>query len=1526
MFCSKCGNQIKDGFKFCPKCGAPVYVKKDTPESEVKKGEIEVEEVSNEIKVSSDNDVVSVNKAEKTKNTKTTESAPKAKKKDVDLTPNEICIPNPMILEELDIEGVMKKAKQGDKAAMLRQAFRYEMGIGTEKDIAKADELYEKVGGRNVLFELEQTHINTILPDYIYDTPIPPASKKENESYFKILPFVKDLLLDYSIKLEIAKAHDDLSEEKANQYKDELNQKLKEVRNLHPELFLAQFEERETEEGINTLLDAIKESTAGRYSLKWIPSLYNFYDEVGKNKLSIPSLFEIKSNGLFIIKYQKEKERINLLNQFVFTLLLQLPIKKILLHFVDLEDKYEYDNLLRQLNPFLYEERPITTDEQFEKLLNHLEERKLDVIKKYGDYSDYCERNKEIPIPYEFIIFFNNTFDRKFEEKLLKLYSSSFRIGAFYVLFEKMNTNHLSFIDGCDILNRKRNEFLSTSNNSHGFILDNGIYYKRSKFLEKKVEYYNLILNYYGKIQFHIFRELLNISYDEAKYIIHNIPCKIKENISLSQATYLKEQLEKEGASCKISKIESVVFNWNDYYSQVDNEENKGYYIEGYGKYEIYLKLLDYHGLKPKLEYELDTLGKIIQEYGIYSKTGKDLIAQFLDSNRYLLLKVFPSNSEATCFVESITRLPKISYDNSHRIRLVPYYLRKQSVDRIGVALYVPHQNLLQENIEKDMEFYLKAFGFSPSICQQIINIISERLDVGELYSDYYPKPEIDKYLADNEFYRFVNGGFDALSPQQSDNYSENNEGPVPNCIGILEEKVGIIKLEEDFDGVLFPDFLNNKYEMDLGFWGFNPSNKNDRAIVRNAINQCNKDIFDIEKNLHHLAIKKWGKNYAKEHLAFIDTIDDVAYLDICETKRYRIPILQSNFVQTDSDIKPVNLADKSIFSQACIKFINAQVDAKEESKIISISIKNEKQSQYESIYNEMLIDVGKAKKNTIQFRMDLVGHVHSFIIGQSGSGKSVFLHNIIGGAMLKYAPEDLQLYLLDFKLGGVEFNRYKGAKHVKALLVDNSNPQVTLEILRELRGSMTERGKLLRSAGVNNIGEYNKIHQQDRMPHVLVVADECHEMFKADDSIPRLVRNEISDIVIKIAKEGRSQGVHLVFATQTLSGTEISSEIINNVSDFYLLKCAQTDSERLVPNSSAITSELSTGQIYYHHVDEQVKFQAYYTDKQTAEKLMAAIVEKAKDHKSNGEFYFNGAQMFYLDEAAKEQMEAVKGKSPVAFMGKAIDISQKDLYIKLNEDFSENVLLLGLNDQEQVTRTTMNLFVSLMMSAKLKHKDIAFKVIDCLNNEEGEIHELIFDLENEGYCDIIERRQRSKFFKELAQGVQDGTAEETILLILGQDRFRELKMDMELEESNSSKSSDDDDMMSISDDFFGDSSSSPSKIRTYREALNVILEKGPDYGVHTLLQIEKASNLLFEDYITPKVVFQKFKHLVMLKSDETAGVTLHLNDDIRLEKLSSDWERLRAYYYAEESDCYTLFTPYMPSKSKDIINLLKSL
>ena len=54
--------------------------------------------------------------------------------------------------------------------------------------------------------------------------------------------------------------------------------------------------------------------------------------------------------------------------------------------------------------------------------------------------------------------------------------------------------------------------------------------------------------------------------------------------------------------------------------------------------------------------------------------------------------------------------------------------------------------------------------------------------------------------------------------------------------------------------------------------------------------------------------------------------------------------------------------------------------------------------------------------------------------------------------------------------------------------------------------------------------------------------------------------------------------------------------------------------------------------------------------------------------------------------------------------------------------------------------------------------------------------------------------------------------------------------------------------------------------------------------------------------------------------------MTLGLSDDIRLEDLSSEQERLRAYYYSEEDDSYQLFSPYTLPTKKELDNILKQL
>lgn len=113
-------------------------------------------------------------------------------------------------------------------------------------------------------------------------------------------------------------------------------------------------------------------------------------------------------------------------------------------------------------------------------------------------------------------------------------------------------------------------------------------------------------------------------------------------------------------------------------------------------------------------------------------------------------------------------------------------------------------------------------------------------------------------------------------------------------------------------------------------------------------------------------------------------------------------------------------------------------------------------------------------------------------------------------------------LYLMDFK--GVEFNRYKGLKHTKAVLVDNSDSQMTLEVLRELKEENKRRVKLWQKEQVSNIDGYNKKYPDTRLPQILFVADECQVMFKETaNGQERLISREISEILNIIATQGRS-------------------------------------------------------------------------------------------------------------------------------------------------------------------------------------------------------------------------------------------------------------------------------------------------------------------------------------------------------------------------------------------------------------------
>lgn len=609
-------------------------------------------------------------------------------------------------------------------------------------------------------------------------------------------------------------------------------------------------------------------------------------------------------------------------------------------------------------------------------------------------------------------------------------------------------------------------------------------------------------------------------------------------------------------------------------------------------------------------------------------------------------------------------------------------------------------------------------------------------------------------------------------------------------------------------------------------------------------------------------------------------------------------------------------ICDQPALLQACFDYITCDTKENSSTELAQSEI------EYAVVDNGLKVPVGKPiDRKTMEFSLGQDGHVHSFIIGQSGSGKSVLLHDIILEAIKKYSPEDLQLYLLDCKLGGVEFNRYKDVKHARALLVDNSDIQVILEILRDLKEQMQERGKALRETGVQNIDDYNCSHPDKRMSRVWIVIDECHVLFEQHLNSERKARVEIIDIITKVATEGRSQGVHLIMATQTLANAEIPTAILNNITDRYILNCAPIDAEKMWSNSSKLTGNLGVGDALYHNTMGRfpdTQFHTFYLTKDDAELQINAAVAKAEGHLSNGQFYFNGSQLFAFDQDIIEAVGKVRKENLKACVGKSISLNQVPVTITLKQDMSENILLTGIDEKEQSIRTSLDLLFSLVASNKQSGLNYKFYVLNFRDDDEAEYQDIIEQLEDTGFIEIVRKREVGALLKRLVESIKNENVEPSILVLLGQQRFRELKLDAEIVSTPKS-----DDAFGLNNfTYSGQAPGSP--IKTYKDALNFILDNGPDYHVHTILQVDKPDNLLFEEFVTSKFVLKKFRHLIMLRSDEKAAMKLGIPDEIRLETLNGEPERLRAVYYADGDEGWTLFSPFAMPNKEIILSLTK--
>ncbi len=197
----------------------------------------------------------------------------------------------------------------------------------------------------------------------------------------------------------------------------------------------------------------------------------------------------------------------------------------------------------------------------------------------------------------------------------------------------------------------------------------------------------------------------------------------------------------------------------------------------------------------------------------------------------------------------------------------------------------------------------------------------------------------------------------------------------------------------------------------------------------------------------------------------------------------------------------------------------------------------------------------------------------HVLISGKTGSGKSTLLHVLIVNLALRYSPDEIELYLVDFKKG-VEFKAYAEARlpHARIIAIE-SEREFGLSVLERLDLELRERGDLFRERNVQDIQAFRAAEPERRMPRVLLVVDEFQELFVEDDRIAQSAML----LLDRLVRQGRAFGIHVLLGSQTLAGAySIPRATIGQMAVRIALQCSEADAHLILSEENTAARLLS--------------------------------------------------------------------------------------------------------------------------------------------------------------------------------------------------------------------------------------------------------------------------------------------------------------------------------------------------------------
>lgn len=380
---------------------------------------------------------------------------------------------------------------------------------------------------------------------------------------------------------------------------------------------------------------------------------------------------------------------------------------------------------------------------------------------------------------------------------------------------------------------------------------------------------------------------------------------------------------------------------------------------------------------------------------------------------------------------------------------------------------------------------------------------------------------------------------------------------------------------------------------------------------------------------------------------------------------------------------------------------------------VISFSeLHTEKEHWSNSSIDGLTFSIGKFGVNDMNVTIgDEINQRHNALItGAVGQGKSNLISIIIHSLCYRYSPEELQLFLLDYK-EGVTFKPFSNIgqeeylPHARALGLE-SDISFGLAVMEYLFAQYQYRMKLLKQYNYRSIRELRINKPEILMPRIVVIIDEFQMMFGDDVQQGQ----KIADMLEKSVRLYRAAGIHFILASQTLSGNmalvQKRDSIFSQVPIRIALKNSISESQQTLGlnNSSAafLRPREAVVNLDYGEVTQNRKTVIAFADEKVLQPLRHSWWNKMRKI-STPPYVFEGDKRITISKAF-DAIGKLKNENsiPKAILGEMISIDGKTVQIPMTNEMGRNIAIIGTSDIE--CNTAVGMAQSISLSLALQH------------------------------------------------------------------------------------------------------------------------------------------------------------------------------------------------------------------------------